>query len=42
MALGEKIKPFTEYQAGKLFIRYAWDLVVDVSKFQQFSAFGQL
>ncbi|MBI5856200.1 MAG: ATP-grasp domain-containing protein [Sphingobacteriales bacterium] len=42
MALGEKVEPFTDYDAGKLFIRYAWDLVVDVSRFQQFSAFGQL
>jgi carbamoyl-phosphate synthase large subunit len=42
MALGEKVEPFKEYDSGKLFIRYAWDLIVDVSKFQQFSAFGQL
>jgi carbamoyl-phosphate synthase large subunit len=42
MALGEKVEPFTRYDAGKLFIRYAWDLIVDVSSFQQFAAFGQL
>lgn len=42
MALGEKIEPFTTYAVGKLFIRYSWDLIVDVSKFQQFSAFGNL
>ena len=42
MAMGEKVEPFTDYDAGKLFIRYAWDLIVDVSRFQQFSAFGQL
>lgn len=42
MALGEKIEPFTEYEVGKLFIRYAWDMIVDVSRFQQFTAFGQL
>jgi carbamoyl-phosphate synthase large subunit len=42
MALGEKIKPFTDYAVGKLFIRYSWDLIVDVSSFQQFSAFGCL
>jgi carbamoyl-phosphate synthase large subunit len=42
MALGEKVEPFTTYDVGKLFIRYSWDLIVDVSKFQQFSAFGNL
>ena len=42
MAMGEKVEPFTTYDVGKLFIRYSWDLIVDVSKFQQFSAFGNL
>lgn len=42
MALGEKVEPFTTYDVGKLFIRYSWDLIVDLSKFQQFSAFGNL
>jgi len=42
MALGEKVEPFTTYDVGKLFIRYSWDLIVDVSRFQQFSAFGNI
>ncbi len=42
MALGEKLLPFTSYEVGKLFIRYSWDLIVDLSEFQQFSAFGSL
>jgi len=42
MAMGDKVAPFTTYDSGKLFIRYSWDMVVDVSQFQQFSAFGQL
>ena len=42
MALGEKVTPFTTYDVGKLFIRYSWDHIVDVSKFQQFTAFGNL
>ena len=42
MALGEKVPPFTSYDVGKLFIRYSWDLIVDISKFQQFTAFGSL
>lgn len=42
MALGEKLLPFTSYEVGKLFIRYSWDLIVDLGEFQQFSAFGSL
>lgn len=42
LALGEKVKPFTTYAVGKLFIRYAWDLITDVSEFQKISAFGEL
>jgi carbamoyl-phosphate synthase large subunit len=42
MAMGEKVIPFTAYNAGKLFIRYSWDLIVDVSRFQQFCAFGNI
>lgn len=42
LALGEKVEPFTTYAVGKLFIRYAWDLITDVSEFQKISAFGEL
>lgn len=42
MALGETFEPFTTYHVGKLFIRYAWDMIVDVSQYQQFTAFGNL
>ncbi len=42
MALGERVEPMTEYSVGKLFIRYSWDMIVDVSEFQQFTAFGSI
>nr|WP_294790048.1 ATP-grasp domain-containing protein [uncultured Mucilaginibacter sp.] len=42
MALGEDVKPFTEYEVGKMFIRYAWDHITDVNEFQELSAFGEL
>ena len=42
MAMGEEIKPFADYAAGKMFVRYSWDELVDLADFQQFSAFGQL
>lgn len=42
MAFGEKAKPFKDYEVGKIFIRYSWDLVTDVTEFQKISALGEL
>lgn len=42
LALGESVTPFKSYQAGKMFIRYAWDHIADVEEFQQLSALGEL
>lgn len=42
MALGEKTEPFAGYDVGKIFIRYSWDLITDVTEFQQISARGEL
>ncbi len=42
LALGETVDPFTEYAVGKIFIRYSWDHITDVSEFQQISAYGEL
>ena len=40
-ALGEKVTPFEHYEVGKIFLRYSWDLVIDVTDFQQISAYGE-
>jgi carbamoyl-phosphate synthase large subunit len=42
MALGEKIEPFRDYEAGKMFIRYSWDMITDVGEFQKISGMGEL
>lgn len=42
MAMGEDVQPFTTYEVGKIFIRYSWDHITDVSEFQKISAFGEL
>ncbi|MBS1636361.1 MAG: ATP-grasp domain-containing protein [Bacteroidetes bacterium] len=42
MAMGETVKPYTTYAVGKIFVRYAWDQITDVSEFQKISAFGEL
>jgi carbamoyl-phosphate synthase large subunit len=42
LALGEKVEPFTEYKVGKMFVRYSWDMIVDIEEFQQISTHGEL
>ncbi len=42
MAMGENVEPFKEYETGKIFIRYAWDLITDIREFQQISGNGEL
>ncbi len=42
LALGIKIEPYTEYTIGKMFIRYAWDMIVDVQEYQKISILGEL
>lgn len=41
LALGEELEPFTTYAVGKTFIRYSWDMIIDIEQFQHFSAFGE-
>lgn len=42
LALGMDTKPFRDYAVGKMFIRYSWDMIVDLEEFQQISTFGEL
>ena len=42
LAMGEKVEPYTKYDVGKMFIRYAWDMIVDIEEFQQISTAGEL
>ncbi len=42
LALGNPVTELTSYRSGKMFIRYAWDNIVDVSEFQKIAAFGEL
>jgi len=42
MALGENVDPFTSYEIGKVFIRYSWDQIIDISEFQKISGTGEL
>jgi carbamoyl-phosphate synthase large subunit len=42
MALGEKLTPFKKYDVGKLFVRYSWDMIVELSEFEKISTRGEL
>jgi len=42
LAMGKKIKPFTDYAVGKMFVRYSWDMIVDREEFEQISIYGEL
>lgn len=42
MAMGQPAISFDKYIAGKMFVRYAWELVTDIEEFQKFSVQGEL
>ncbi len=42
MALGEKVDPFTAYEAGKMFIRYSYDMICNLREFETISTLGEL
>ena len=42
LALGLPVAPMTGYAVGKMFVRYAWDLITDHTEFQQMAALGEL
>ncbi|MBU0487386.1 MAG: ATP-grasp domain-containing protein [Bacteroidetes bacterium] len=42
LALGETVEPYTTYDVGKMFIRYSWDMIVDISEFEKLATIGEL
>lgn len=42
LAFGEEVAPFQSYDVGKMFVRYSWDNIVDLSDFQQIATLGEL
>ena len=42
LALGLPVTTFEGYAVGKMFVRYAWDLIADHTEFQQMAALGEL
>ena len=42
MAMGEEVKPFKNYDVGKMFIRYSYDMIVGLDEFEKISTRGEL
>lgn len=42
LAFGEKVEAFTQYDVGKMFVRYSWDNIVNISDFEKISTLGEL
>ncbi|MFY7733161.1 MAG: ATP-grasp domain-containing protein [Bacteroidia bacterium] len=42
LALGKSVEPFGYYDIGKMFIRYSYDMIVDLKEFEQISTIGEL
>lgn len=42
LALGKKVQPYKSYEIGKMFIRYSYDMIGDISQFEQLSMSGEL
>lgn len=41
LALGEPVTPFESFEVGKMFIRYSWDMIGDISDFERISITGE-
>ncbi len=42
LALGQEVKPFSKYDVGKMFVRYSYDMIVDLKKFEKISTEGEI
>jgi carbamoyl-phosphate synthase large subunit len=42
LAFGEEVPPFEHYEVGKMFVRYSWDNIVNLSDFEKISTLGEL
>lgn len=42
MALGEEVNPYETYDIGKMFVRYSYDMIVNLEEFMKISTLGEL
>ena len=42
LAMGMEVKPFTSYEVGKIFVRYSYDMIIDMKDFEKISTTGEI
>lgn len=42
LALGNEVKPYASYDVGKIFVRYSWDMIIDLQDFEAISTKGEI
>jgi carbamoyl-phosphate synthase large subunit len=42
LALGIEVKPFTDYKKGTMFVRYSYDIICDLKKFESISTNSEI
>jgi carbamoyl-phosphate synthase large subunit len=42
LAMGNEVAPYTHYDVGKMFVRYAYDMIVNLEEFEKISSLGEL
>jgi carbamoyl-phosphate synthase large subunit len=42
LALGQEVAPMETYQSGKMFVRYSYDIIVDLEKFETIAMNGEI
>ncbi|HHC80526.1 MAG TPA: ATP-grasp domain-containing protein [Flavobacteriia bacterium] len=42
LAMGEKVAPYKKYDVGKMFIRYSYDMICDLDKYEKISIHGEV
>ena len=42
LAMGEEVKPFTDYKKGTMFVRYSYDIICDLKKYETLSTHSEL
>jgi carbamoyl-phosphate synthase large subunit len=42
LALGMEVEPMTHYDVGRMFVRYSYDMIVNIELFQKISVNGEL
>ena len=42
LAMGKEVDAFETFESGKMFVRYSWDMIVNLSDFEKISTLGEL